>query len=172
MYPLLTQALGAALWIRVQHKTLHLESSRENAEEGSGPFFTAIHPLSTLPSPLGHRKTTMGYILTHSSSGLWLGSDNERLWQIRGQERVRLGYLSVHLFPSLHCHFRLAVPLSLHVPVTILQTSLGSRSGHSLASTSPSHGTIPYGSPTPTPLHIDPPLNVLLSVSHWFLAEM
>lgn len=29
----------------------------------------------------------------------------------------------------------------------------------------PSHGTIPYGSPTPIPLHINPPLNVLLSVS-------
>ena len=53
--------------------------------------------------------------------------------------------------------------LSFQVPVSTPPASLGPKSGNSLARTSPQHSAIPYGSPTPTPLPINPPLNAAVS---------
>lgn len=134
----------------------------------SGPSFIATHPPSTLLSALGPRQPTMGYI----SDLLVLWIQPVRSPGRSQRTRESEAWVPMHLFPSLHLHLGLVACLcfsrwlSFQVPVTTQPGSLGPKSGNSSAYTSPGQGTIPYGSPTPTPLPINPPLNAPLLVSH------
>lgn len=86
--------------------------------------------------------------------------------------------MTMHLFPSLHPHLGLVATLcfsrwlSFQVPVTNPPASLGHKSVNSSAYAICGDGTIPYGSPKPPLLPINPLLNVLLLVSRQSPAEI